>query len=57
VWVLNVSDESAPDLCCLGVDPDEAHVDAQAAALGRDVVELWQAVRDAASQEAGRARL
>jgi hypothetical protein len=39
------------------VDPDEAHVDAQAAALGRDVVELWQAVRDAASQEAGRARL
>jgi hypothetical protein len=44
----------------LGVDPtlsaefDEAYVNAQARALGGDVVELWQAVKDAARREAER---
>ena len=35
---------------------DEAHIDAQARALGEDVSELWQAVRDAASLQAGQTR-
>lgn len=41
----------------LGIDPtlsagfDEAHVDAQARALGEDVAELWKAIKDAARQE------
>ena len=49
--------------CYLGADPtlsesfDEAYIDAQAATLGEDVVELWQAAKDAASREADRIRL
>jgi len=44
----------------LGVDPvssaafDEAYVDAQAGAMGEQVVELWKTVKDAARQEASR---
>ena len=44
----------------LGVDPalstgfDEAYVNAQARALGEDVVELWEAVTEAARREADR---
>ena len=44
----------------LGVDPalsagfDEAYVNAQARALGEDVVELWEAVKEAARREADR---
>jgi len=44
----------------LGTDPeqsaafDETYVDAQARTLGVDVVELWEAVKDAARQEADR---
>ncbi len=44
----------------LGLDPalstgfDEAHVNAQARALGEDVVELWEAVTEAARREANR---
>jgi hypothetical protein len=44
----------------LGVDPalstgfDEAYVNAQARALGEDVVELWEAVKEAARREANR---
>jgi hypothetical protein len=47
----------------LAVDPalgesfDEAYIDAQARTLGRDVMELWQAVKDAASREANQIRL
>ena len=33
---------------------DEAYVDAQAEALGYDVVQLWEAIKDAALREAGR---
>jgi hypothetical protein len=40
-----------------GARMDEAYVDAQARILSEDVAELWQAVKDAASQEAGRTRL
>lgn len=45
----------------LGADPalsavfDEAYVDAQAQALGADVVELWEIIKEAARQEADRA--
>lgn len=45
----------------LGTDPaysatfDEAYVDAQAQALGADVAALWEAVKEAARREAGRA--
>jgi hypothetical protein len=35
-------------------DFDEAHVDAQAEALGADVAGLWEAVKDAARQESAR---
>jgi hypothetical protein len=44
----------------LGVDPmqstafDETYVDAQATTLGADVVELWEAIKDAAQHEAAR---
>jgi len=44
----------------LGTDPkqsaafDETYVDAQARTLGVDVVELWEAVKDAAGREADR---
>jgi hypothetical protein len=44
----------------LGTDPkqsaafDETYVDAQARTLGVDVVELWEAVKDAARREADR---
>jgi hypothetical protein len=44
----------------LGVDPmqstafDESYVDAQATTLGADVVELWEAIKDAAQHEAAR---
>jgi hypothetical protein len=44
----------------LGVDPkqstafDETYVDAQATALGTDVVELWEAIKDEAQHEATR---
>jgi hypothetical protein len=44
----------------LGIDPvssaafDEAYVDAQAGAMGEQVVELWKVVKDAARQEASR---
>jgi len=44
----------------LGVDPalsagfDEAYIDAQARALGEDVVELWETVTEAAHREANR---
>ncbi len=44
----------------LGVDPalsagfDKAYVNAQARALGEDVVELWEAVTEAARREAKR---
>ncbi len=46
----------------LGIDPvlsvgfDEANVDAQARALGMDVVELWDAIKDVARREADQAR-
>jgi len=46
----------------LGIDPvssaafDEAYVDAQAGAMGEQVVELWKVVKDAARQEASRTR-
>jgi len=36
---------------------DEAYVDAQARMLGQDATKLWQAVKDAASREAGRTPL
>jgi hypothetical protein len=35
---------------------DEAYVDAQAGAMGEQVVELWKTVKDAARQEASRLR-
>ena len=44
----------------LGVDPalstgfDEAYVDAEAQALGTEVVELWEAIKVAARREANR---
>lgn len=44
----------------LGIDPvssaafDEAYIDAQAGAMGEQVVELWKTVKDAARQEASR---
>ena len=44
----------------LGIDPvssaafDEVYVDAQAGAMGEQVVELWKTVKDAARQEASR---
>jgi hypothetical protein len=39
----------------LSVDFDPAYVDDQARALGEDVVELWEAIKAAAREEAGRA--
>ncbi len=33
---------------------DEAYLDAQAAALGSDVMELWESIKEAAHQEASR---
>lgn len=45
----------------LGADPtlsaafDESYVDTQAQALGQDVVELWETVKEAARREANRA--
>jgi hypothetical protein len=41
--------DSAP-----GVDFDPAYVDAQARALGEDVVELWTSIKEAARREADR---